>query len=216
MAGKPERFLTLTTWPQPGETAQDVYKKYRPKVSYLFAKLRKMYGSFEAVTILERTQKGFPHWHCLVRCPFIPQQVISDLWQRLTGAKIVDIRRIRDEKEAICYVTKYILKAVDNNLTHRLGRLTSFTSGYSIQDRVTPQTREFVWSKSRLCAEDELKVWYEGWRAVRTDSGWDLYPETDKAYEREEHARRARLNDWLHKRAENKESQPPPIKDPAA
>lgn len=57
------------------------------------------------------TQQWHPHLHCIVRCNFIRQDLLSKAWAAVThGSKIVDIRVIRNSQEAAKYVAKYIGK----------------------------------------------------------------------------------------------------------
>lgn len=39
------------------------------------------------------------HLHALVECPFIPQVALSSVWDELTGAPVVDVRRVEDRGE---------------------------------------------------------------------------------------------------------------------
>lgn len=56
------------------------------------------------------------HLHALVDCPYLPQSKLSELWDDLTDAPVVDIRRIetdgeRDEETALMEVIGYAAKA---------------------------------------------------------------------------------------------------------
>lgn len=130
-AGLPTKLLTLTTRPLKHETPKACHDRCRPRITRLLGWLRKKYGAIEAMTILERTKRGFPHWHLLVRANYLPQGEISSRWERLTGARVVDIRRIKSDREAVIYVTKYVTKAVRHPPALRLGRIVSFTKKYS-------------------------------------------------------------------------------------
>jgi len=60
------------------------------------------------------TKKGWPHAHILMRAPFIPQRLIASLWKSLTGASIVDIRKVHSERHVANYVSKYLSKSLVN------------------------------------------------------------------------------------------------------
>lgn len=60
---------------------------------------------------LERTKRGEPHLHILLRTPFIPQDWLSEQMRDLMGSPIVWIEAIKGAKHAVAYVTKYITKA---------------------------------------------------------------------------------------------------------
>jgi len=47
------------------------------------------------------------------------QRHLSETWEGLTGAFIVDIRRIRNPKQSVRYVTKYVNKSPPATFTER-------------------------------------------------------------------------------------------------
>lgn len=59
---------------------------------------------------LERTKRGEPHLHILLRLPFVPQDWISEQMADLAGSPVVWIEAIKGTKHAVAYVTKYITK----------------------------------------------------------------------------------------------------------
>lgn len=58
----------------------------------------------------ERTKRGEPHLHILLRCPFVPQDWIAEAMQELTGSPVCWIEQIANTRAAISYVTKYVSK----------------------------------------------------------------------------------------------------------
>lgn len=72
--------------------------------------IRREYGEFEYLRVLELTKKGWPHFHFVARSGYIPQPWLSDRWDTLTGAPIVDVRKIEKTREAYWYVMKYLGK----------------------------------------------------------------------------------------------------------
>lgn len=106
----PNRLITLTVNPGRWENPRAAYDGTRRAVPRLTAKLRKAYGEFEFFRILEVTKKGWPHYHLVTRSPFIPQGEISNLWDELTGAPIVDVRELKKKTNAYWYVVKYLGK----------------------------------------------------------------------------------------------------------
>jgi hypothetical protein len=130
LKGKPQRFATLTTRCQYGETPQAAHDRCRPQIARLVTLARKRYGPIEYVAFLERTKAGWPHWHLLIRGAFIPQHWLSATWKALTGAFIVDIRRINNPKHAAAYVAKYVTKTAKEDPEQRLGRIVSFSRHY--------------------------------------------------------------------------------------
>ena len=107
-AGDPNRFVTLTTFTKTGETPREVFLRTSKHISTLFRPWKKKNPNFRYVRILESTKAGFPHYHFCMHSQFIQQLKLSQRWERLTGAKIVDIRKLFGAK--INYITKYVTK----------------------------------------------------------------------------------------------------------
>lgn len=110
--GQPNAFLTLTVNPAIHDTPDDAFRAASLAINKLMKVLRRAFPSkrLEYALIWERTKKGWPHAHLLLRAPYIPQAFLSRAWQRLSGAKIVDIRMVRTEGEAAAYISKYLTK----------------------------------------------------------------------------------------------------------
>lgn len=108
--GSPERMITLTVARRPGETPEHAYRRCRPKIPLLLKAARSKWGALEAVSFLEFTKIGTPHWHILTTGCFIPQYWLSEVWDKLTGSPIVDIRKVKNRRHAACYVAKYVTK----------------------------------------------------------------------------------------------------------
>jgi len=110
--GEPTALVTLTLRrPEPGgQTA--AFHAASIAVHALVKRIRRAYPlpRFEYALIWERTKKGTPHAHLLIRGPYIPQRWLSRAWSELTGAQIVDIRRVQSRAQVANYVTKYLSK----------------------------------------------------------------------------------------------------------
>jgi len=107
---KPNRFMTLTTKPAEHETPEDLYARTAKFIPRLFQKFeRQSKTKTEYLRIVELTKRGYPHYHFLLRGPWWDQSAISRCWQSMTGAFIVDIRRVKGPK-LIAYVAKYTTK----------------------------------------------------------------------------------------------------------
>lgn len=107
---KPNRLVTLTIANALWETPRDAYDGTKSKVSEFAVRLRREHGEFEYFKVLEVTKKGWPHYHLIVRCPYIDQKEMSNLWATLTGAPIVDVRAIKKTADVYYYVVKYLGK----------------------------------------------------------------------------------------------------------
>ena len=109
-AAKPNRLVTLTVNPKQHESPRAAFDATRRSIPKLSAKVRKLFGEFEFFRILEVTKKGWPHYHLITRSEYIPQPELSRLWNELTGAPIVDVRKLGKTVQAYWYVVKYLGK----------------------------------------------------------------------------------------------------------
>lgn len=107
---EPNRLVTLTISTREWENPRAAFHGTKSKVTQLAVKLRRRYEEFEYFKVLEVTKKGWPHYHLIVRSPYIPQREISDEWNRLTGAHIVDVRKIHKPSDVYFYIVKYLAK----------------------------------------------------------------------------------------------------------
>lgn len=110
--GVPQRFITLTVNPlwfdSPEERARKLVSAWR-LIRRRFLKERPN-AVVEFMAVFERTKAGEPHLHIAQRGSFMPQKWLSRQMEELLGAKVVDIRYIRDLKKVAVYVAKYIGK----------------------------------------------------------------------------------------------------------
>jgi len=109
-AARPNKFVTLTTRVTDTETPREAYDRTRRKLSTLVRGIRKTWGYFEYMRVLEVTKKGWPHYHLVARAAWIDQAWLSAEWQRLADAHIVDIRAIRKKANVVQYLVKYLYK----------------------------------------------------------------------------------------------------------
>lgn len=116
---KPNRLLTLTVNPALYSSPRNAFDETRRKVPVLIRQLRKRFGTIEYLRITEATRKGYPHYHLLVRSGYLPQRVVRDMWKDLTGAAIVDLRRVNKTWSAYTYLVKYLSKLHNLEWTER-------------------------------------------------------------------------------------------------
>lgn len=107
---KPNRLLTLTVDTKLYLSQREAYDSTRRKVTELASRIRRRFKEFEYIRILEVTKKGWPHYHLLVRSPYIPHSYLRDTWAELTGATIVDVRQMKKDNNVYFYVLKYLSK----------------------------------------------------------------------------------------------------------
>jgi hypothetical protein len=143
LAGNPITFITLTCNPHlyesPGDAARAMTKAWRAARRVI----EQHHGGRKAeyLTVVETTQRGWPHLHVLTTRRWIDQRWLSDLWLKLSGAHIVDIRRVTNTRMAASYVAKYLGKA-----PQRFDRCKRyyFTRGYL--PRIEGRNDKFDWS----------------------------------------------------------------------
>jgi len=116
---KPNRLLTLTVDPQKHDTPRHAFDATRRCIPELIRALRARFGQFEYLRVTELTKRGWPHYHLLVRSPYIPHAVVKAEWQRLTGAIIVDVRQVKEHFAAYTYLVKYLTKLHKIDWTER-------------------------------------------------------------------------------------------------
>lgn len=116
---QPNRLLTLTVNPAKWDNPRDAFDGTRRKLPDIIKFLRKRFGELEYLRVTELTKKGWPHYHMLIRSPFIPQPVVKKEWARLTGATIVDLRQVNNKFRTYYYMVKYLTKMHKIEWTNR-------------------------------------------------------------------------------------------------
>jgi len=101
------RMLTLTLDPSKikGNKYDHIMQVWRKFRVYLYRRFKNV--SF--IWVLELQKNGNPHLHILIS-QYIPQAWISEVWDKLGGGKVVDIRWV-DIHRVKAYVSKYFTKS---------------------------------------------------------------------------------------------------------
>ncbi len=105
-------LMTLTCRPDVWLNPPQAFQGMSRAVNLLVKRIRRQWPNHrcEYFLVWERTAKGWPHAHLLIRAPYIPQHWLSAQWLTLTKAPIVDIRPIKDPLNVASYITKYLAK----------------------------------------------------------------------------------------------------------
>jgi len=172
-SGEPSRFLTLTVSPDTGANPYERLMALSGAWNVLVKRLRRMFPDKEVeyLAIVEETKAGEPHLHILLRSPFVPQRLISDAMKELINAPIVDIRKIKNMREVIRYVAKYIAKA-----PAQFGSAKRYwcSKAWEVPDDTKVEDYEPIgtaWSIVRESMGFVLSLWLEeGW-VSRRDKG---------------------------------------------
>jgi len=109
-AAEPNRLLTLTVDPALYVSPRHAWEETRTCVPLLIRRLRKRFGPVDYLRVTEVTKAGWPHYHLLVRSGFLPHSVVRQIWNELTGARIVDLRQVTQSFRAYQYLVKYLSK----------------------------------------------------------------------------------------------------------
>jgi hypothetical protein len=126
--GRPNKFLTLTCRPRPGETPYQRRKKMGEAFPLLMRRIHRKTGvKPEYGVIAEATLKDEPHLHIAMRSKFISQRLLKKWWFELTGAYMVKIIAVHSVKAAAKYLAKYLGKEL-----HKFGTAKRywFSKGY--------------------------------------------------------------------------------------
>lgn len=117
-AAQPSRLITLTVDPARWESPRQAYDGTRRCLA-TFGRSMKRRGEWEYLRVLELTKKGWPHYHLLVRSPYVPHADVKRIWAELTGARIVDVRQIKKADNVYWYLVKYLAKQQHCTFTNR-------------------------------------------------------------------------------------------------
>jgi len=108
----PNRFLTLTSHEGTANTPEEAFEVLNRAWELLLKRLRRdpRWADLQYLLVPEVTQRGWPHFHILIRSEFIPQRLISAVMSELANAPIVFIEEIKNGIKAAFYVAKYVAK----------------------------------------------------------------------------------------------------------
>lgn len=115
----PNRLITLTVDPKLWENPRAAFDGTRRKLPELVKQIRAKFGECEYLRVTELTRGGWPHYHMMVRSPYISHAWLKAAWQKLTGAIIVDVRQVKDHFNSFTYLVKYLTKMHQIDWTER-------------------------------------------------------------------------------------------------
>lgn len=110
--GEPNLFLTLTCNPHQYPDADHAARDMKRALVLFRRRIARKFGvqRLPFIVVFERTKKGWPHMHLLLRAPYMHWKVLRAMWHDITGAWQVDVRQIKTKSQVLFYVTKYIGK----------------------------------------------------------------------------------------------------------
>lgn len=174
-AGNPNKLLTLTAKPKEGETPTERLTLLHTAWKKLTKRIMRKYHwpKLHYLAVVEKTKRGEPHLHILLRCGFIPQRWLSAQMQELAGAPVVDIRAIHNARHAIRYVTKYIGKAPGKFGTHQRYWMSRDWEQVKVDDDTTNQYDPYTMHITRQSWRDFIYDRHStGWTVEQLDTGW--------------------------------------------
>jgi len=193
---RPERHITLTCNPRrykSPEEALDDLKRALPKLAKALrapekskdGTIKKAHKTFEYAAVFEKHKSGWPHIHLATWGDFIPVQFLRRHWQRLTGASIVDIRRIDNNRPHLHNFVKYLADKTKwpagcNTIQRRI----SFSRGYHRNAQPTPKAQpaqgwEFTFSWHAPCVLYHYLRLTHNAREILTDAPDSILLECD-------------------------------------
>lgn len=172
-SGQPTRFLTLTINPIEGRNPAHRLRLLSHAWRVIVQRLRRRYprSNIDYLAIVEETKLHEPHLHILLRSPYIAQSLLSDWMGEIVNSPIVDIRLIRNQREVVRYVAKYITKA-----PAQFGTAKRYWSSrtYEIDKTHKPERnkdRLYPWLIARVPMSAIVQEWL--------DRGYRVYRESD-------------------------------------
>lgn len=110
--GLPNKFLTLTVLDTIGDSPAHRRDLLHTAWRNLIKRIKRYYRykKLPYMAFIERTKRGEPHLHILLRCGWLDQAWLSNQMRDLVGSPIVDIRAVKSTRQAVSYVTKYVGK----------------------------------------------------------------------------------------------------------
>ena len=110
--GRPNMFLTLTCDPKRHADPDSAAREMKRGLVALRRRIERRWKvkNIPFIVVYEKTKKGWPHMHLLLRAPFMHWKVLRAMWEDITGAFEVDVRFIKKASQVLFYVTKYIGK----------------------------------------------------------------------------------------------------------
>lgn len=114
-AGQPDKFMTLTVNPRNHDNPTEAAHALKDAFQKLIRQLRreKPDADIQYLAVWERTKRGWPHLHVLMRSEYIPQKRIASFMEDAIGAPVVDIRGVGSVRQVARYVGKYLSKALE-------------------------------------------------------------------------------------------------------
>lgn len=161
-SGNPTRFLTLTIRFREGDSPKQKAQALKHAWTLLRARIVKRFKvpKVDYLQVWEKTKRGAPHLHIFLRGRYLSKAWLSEQMADLIDSPVVDIRKIKNQKQAISYVTKYITKA---NAQFEGCKRYVRSQSYSLEKKKEkPVIEEGVqWDQSSATATQQIEIWLQ-------------------------------------------------------
>jgi len=96
------------------------HRRVNLDLAHLVQAIRRKYGYCQYAKVPERTKRGVIHLHLAIIMPFVPQKVLSRLWEAHTRGTsyVVDIRAAKDVYMLRNELAKYLTKGPAGKVTY--------------------------------------------------------------------------------------------------
>lgn len=148
------RFVTLTlSTKKVSQADSEVWLK--ESWNRLRLALSRRYPDLEFIWVMEYTKRGQAHLHLLVNT-YIPQALLSNLWEQASGgSRIVDIRYV-GTTAAARYIAKYVGKEAGRRRLAGVARVNAHLFGTSRGIEFEPYRKK---SQGWIVVEGSLAAW---------------------------------------------------------
>lgn len=177
-SGNPNKILTITVNTAVGlspfhrrQMLHTAWKALTKRIMRQFKWKKLHYMAF-----VEKTKRGEPHLHILLRCGYIPQAWLSTQLKDLIGSPIVWIEQVKNTQQAVFYVTKYVGKA-----PAQFGTLKRYWVSREWSQEPVPEPRVPIFDRNTMFIRrepysDQMNQRIsQGWTMEETSEGWHLW-----------------------------------------
>lgn len=109
-----QTMITLTVDPKKFALLHHEYFFVKRGWAKLHRWIRKKYGIFFYLCVLEVTKKGRPHLHILTTLPFVDVNELRELWVKYGGGEQMRVDFLHEKFDSVGYVLKYVTKSLVN------------------------------------------------------------------------------------------------------
>lgn len=171
-------MMTLTTRFRKGINPADEAKLQSKGLAELKRRIIRVFKveKIEWIAVREVHKTGWPHLHVLMRLRFIPQRWLSSQWLSITKSSRVFVQRLKSQKQAASYVSKYIGKApAQLGTSKRYWKTRAYDLRTKLIDKAPMDDDEYWRIDERTFYKWQHDQINEGWRLIETRNETVIY-----------------------------------------